>query len=230
MNKAIIVIILFLISSKLFSQSGFDYGLCEFDFKNYKNKNPEFITIDSVNDINKKSLNQLLKSFTGCFFTKIAFVKGQKIESGSKFTYPNFKRYYNKRFDDPENHFYNLPAYELIYNFHDTVVKQDYYFNIYLNNKGKIIEKIKFLNFDNKDCNLIDAEKAKSIVNNKWMNDKSDIQVKFGYYNKKNCLAWLLSRQIKGKHKGYIGTMQYFIINAYNGKIIKQEKNKLLYE
>jgi len=230
MNRATTVLILFFITSKLFSQNSFDYGLPEFDFKNYEKKNPEFITIDSVNEISKEKLNELLKSFTGCLFTDIAFVKGQKIESGSKFTYPHFKRYYNKRYDNPENYFYNLPAFELIYKFRDTVIKQDYCFNIYLNNKGELVGQMKFLHFENNDCNLIDSEKAKSIVNDKWKNDKSDIYVNFGYYNKKNRFAWLLSRQIKGEHKGYIGSMQSFIIDAHNGKIIKQGKNHLLYE
>jgi hypothetical protein len=230
MNKATIVLILFLLTTNLFSQNSFEYGFCKFDFKNYEKENLEFKTIDSINDINKESINQLLKSFTGCFFTSIAFVKGQKIQSCSKYIYPNFKKYYNKSYDDPENFFYNLPAYELIYYFHDTVIKQDYCFNLYINNRSEIIGQLKFLHSDNKNCNLIDSEKAKSIVNDKWKNDSSDIYVKFGYYSKKNRFAWLLSRKIEGEHKGYIGTMQSFIIDAYNGKIIKQEKNKLLFE
>lgn len=230
MNKILLLSTLVLLTLNTYSQNNFDYGLSKFDFENYEKENPSFENIDSILGIDKESINQSLKSLTGCFFSNITFEKGQIIKTGSKFLYPNFKRFYNKKPNDPENFLYNLPSYELIYKFHNSQIEQFYYFNIYLNSKGEIIGQNEFLHSDKKDCTLIDFEKAKSIVKNKWKNDKSDIYVRFGYYGKKNCIAWKISRSIKGEHDGYLGEMQTFILDAVNGKIIYKKKEKLLYE
>ena len=230
MKKIVLISTFLIFTLQTYSQNNFDYGLCKFDFNNYEKENPTFEKIDSIFGINKERINQSLKTLTGCFFSNITFEKGQIIKAGSKFLYPNFKRFYNKKLDDPENFLYNSPSYELIYKFHNSEIEQSYYFNIYLNNRGEIIGQNEFLHSDNKECKLIDIVKAKSIVKNKWKNDSSDIYLKYGYYIKENCFAWLISRQIKREHKGYIGTTQSYIIDAYNGKIIKQEKNKILFE
>jgi hypothetical protein len=230
MNKTIVLSALILLTIKIYSQNSFDYGMCKFDFKNYENENPEFKNIDSLVDIDKETFNQSLKDLTGCFFSNFTFEKGQIIGPGSKFSYPNFRRFYNKRLDDPENYFYNLPSYELIYKFQSSELEQFYYCNIYLNNKGEIFGQNKILHSDKTDCKLIDSEKAKSVVKNRWKNDESDLYVRFGYYGKKNCFAWIISRPIRGEHNGYLGEMQTFIVDAVNGRIIYKKKEKLLHE
>jgi hypothetical protein len=230
MNKTILLSILIFLTINIFSQNSFDYGLCKFDFENYENENPEFKNFDSIIEIDKIALDQSLKRLTGCFYSNITFEIGQIIKEGSKYLYPNFKEYYNKKLDDPNNFLYNLPSLELIYKYDNSVIGEIYYFNIYLNNKGEIIGKTEFLYSDKNDCKLIDSEKAKATVNSKWKNDRSDIYVRFGYYGKKNCFAWIISRSIKGEHSGYLGVMQTFIVDAVNGKIIYKKKEKLLYE
>jgi hypothetical protein len=230
MNKIIILSTFVLLTIRTYSQNNFDYGLSKFDFKNYEKENPVFENIDSILGIDKERINQSLKTLTGCFFSNITFERGQIIKAGSKFLYPNFKRFYNIKLDDPDNFLYNLPSYELIYKFHNSEIEQFYYFNIYLNSEGEIIGQTKFFHSDKEECKLIDFEKAESIVKNKWKNDKSDIYVRFGYYGKKNCFAWIISRSIKGEHDGYLGEMQTFIVDAINGKIIYKKEEKLLYE
>ena len=215
---------------EVLSQNDFNFGMNKFNFKNYDRKNIEYTSFDSISDFKLNTINQQIKEITGCFYQSISFVKAQKIETGSKFNFPNFKKYYNKKFDDERNFIYNLPAYELIFVFHDFKINQYYYFNIYTDLKGKIIGNLDFPRPNKTDCNLIDIKTAISVVENKWKNKKDKLLIKFGYYKKQKCFGWGLTRLIEQENNGYLGTTQTFIINAQSGKIVKHKKEKLLYE
>ncbi len=230
MKKTLPLLILFLLTFEIMSQNSFDYGLCKFDFNNYERENFEFTSLDSITDFVADSTDEKIKELLGCFYQNISFVKGQRIEVGSKYSSPNFKKYYNKRFNDELNFIYNIPAYELIYRFYGTKINRDYCFNIYTDIKGKIIGHEDILPTNKSDCKLIDEETAKSIVANKWKNQQDKIYIQFGFYKEQKCFAWLLTRLIESENNGYLGTSQTFVINAQNGKIEKREKKKILYE
>ena len=230
MKKTLPLLILFFLTFEIRSQNSFDYGMCEFDFINYERENTEFTSLDSIPELGTDSIIEKIKELSGCFYQNISFVKGQRIEIGSKYRSPDFKKHYNKRFNDELNFIQNIPVYELIFRLHDSKIKQDYCFNIYIDIKGEIIGHEDILPQNNSDCNLIDEETAKSIVENKWKNQQEKIYIQFGFYKKKKCFAWMLTRLIEGENNGYLGTSQTFIVNAQNGKIEKREKKKILYE
>ncbi|MCD4683056.1 MAG: hypothetical protein K8R86_07210, partial [Bacteroidales bacterium] len=219
--KLRIIKLLFLILPvvNLFSQDKFDFGLCRFDIVNYKKSNIEFTTTDSVAGIDLTCIDKKISKISDCFNNNLSFIKGQIIDTGSYFMFPDFSR-----------ETYRLPAYELLYKYYDNQIDQHFYFSIYLNKKSKIIGHQAFLKIKKFDCSLIDKEEALKIVEEKWINKKHGIYDRFGYDKIKRCFAWQLSRIIKGGHDGYFGEMQTFLINANNGKIIYNETEKLLLE
>jgi hypothetical protein len=230
MRSSLTFILSILLTGQIFSQNDLDFGICRFDFQNYKKSNAYFNSLDSVSKEVRARLTKKISTKAGCLSNYIIFIKGQKIEHGSEYSHPNFKKYFKKRFNDKLNYIYNLPVYEFVFKFNFPKINYDYYFNVYTDSIGQSIGDINISSNFKNGCYLIDKETAISIVEKKWENQKDQVHIGLVFFKKKKCFAWELSRLIEGEKNGYMGTMKTFIINAHNGRIIKRESVKIKYE
>lgn len=218
------------VTGHAFAQDDLNYGMCRFDFRNFEKSNFTFYSLDSMPQAVVESINLQIIIKNRCYSNCISFIKGQKIEKGSKYLFPNFKKYHNKRLNDSLNFIYNLPDYEFIFRFYTPQIEQEYFFNVYTDFKGAIIGEIHFPINTEKACNLIGISEALSIVEKKWKNRDDQIKIRFVYYSKKKCFVWSLSQLIESKKNGDVGTVQSFIVKAEDGTILKNYLTKLIDE
>jgi hypothetical protein len=160
-------------------------------------------------------------------FQQISFVKGQKLKAGSQYFLLNFRKYYDKRKNDKENYFYNLPKYEFLFKLNLSQIGAVYYFNIQTDSTGSIIGECLLPNIRYTGYPIITKELAVNLVQDRWKTTREIFQVKLAYHTKKKCFVWTLTKPLEHVKKGYLISIQYIVLNAHNGKVIEDKMENI---
>jgi hypothetical protein len=228
-SKLIFILILFFIG-QLHSQENVHVGLCKFEFSNFEKINPTFSSIDiKVKSVSDR-INDYLKIQVDTMFQQISFVKGQELKAGSQYFLLNFRKYYDKRKNDKENYFYNLPKYEFLFKLNLSQIGAVYYFNIQTDSTGSIIGECLLPNIRNTGYPIITKERAVNLVQDRWKTTREIFHVKFAYHTKKKCFVWTLTKPLEHVKKGYLISIQYIVLNAHNGKVIEDKMENIATE
>lgn len=134
-----------------------------------------------------------------------------------------FEKRYNKN--------YIAPFIDVVYSLHipnkgmDT---NDFYTYCVLFSFDSIGNSINQINLPSKEwgnSELLSKNQALQKVSKLWQNDKWKVNANLAFDKNQSCLVWCMSRQIKKRSEDAMrGRVQSILINAHNGKLIRNKK------